>query len=363
MTNVTNHPVFCHQSWEGVAGAIHIHYRTGFGYNLVCMGELVDGVPQHGRLSGLVIKAISGFFTVETEQGQVVAQLPGRLKQEWQSSSIVAVGDHVTLTLNDDGSGTIESVAERHSALSRTRPSPEARRLASDQEQVLVANPDQVVLVFAAKNPAPSLRKLDRFLVVAEVNGLTAVICVNKIDLLTTDEKEEILRQFTIYETIGYRVIYTSAVTGAGIDELRACLHDKISVLTGSSGVGKSSLLNAVEPGLGLKVRAVSQATGKGLHTTRYAELFPLAAGGYVADTPGIRSLALYDLEPWELDAYFREIAPLVEACQFSDCSHRHEPKCAVRAAVADGRVAPERYESYLRLREEHEMLDRSAFS
>jgi ribosome biogenesis GTPase len=122
--------------------------------------------------------------------------------------------------------------------------------------------------------------------------------------------------------------------------------------------VGKSSLLNAIEPGLGLRVRQVSEATSKGLHTTRHAELFPLAEGGYVADTPGIRALALFDIEPQELDAYFREIAPLVSQCQFSDCTHTHEPNCAVRAAVADGRVSPERYDSYLRLREEHEALD-----
>ena len=227
------------------------------------------------------------------------------------------------------------------------------------KEQVLVANPDQLIFVFATQNPATNLRKLDRFLVVAEVNALTAVICVNKIDLVGLDAAR---RQFKLYEDIGYQVIYTSAVTGEGVAELRDCLHDKLSVLTGSSGVGKSSLLNAIEPGLGLKVRDVSQTTGKGLHTTRYAELFPLAGGGYLADTPGIRGLALYDLEPWELDAYFREIAPLVEACQFSDCSHRHEPNCAVRTAVEDGRISLERYDSYLRLREEHEMLDKSAY-
>ncbi len=346
---------------HGVATAVSASFRTliPFGYNSHESSYWEDSHLNQQYLSGLVTKAISGFFTVQTERGPIVAQLPGRLKQEWQNTSIVAVGDHVTITLNKDGTGTIDSVAERHSVLSRTRPSAEARRLVADQEQVLVANPDQLVLVFATQNPVTNLRKLDRFLVVAEVNELTAVICVNKIDLVGLAEAR---RQFHIYSDIGYQVIYTSAVTGEGIEELRACLHDKISVLTGSSGVGKSSLLNTVEPGLGLKVREVSQTTGKGMHTTRYAELFPLVAGGYVADTPGIRGLALFDLEPWEIDAYFREMAPLVETCQFSDCSHRHEPNCAVRAAVEDGRIAPERYESYLRLREEHEMLDRSAY-
>jgi ribosome biogenesis GTPase len=309
---------------------------------------------------GIVIKAISGFFTVVADDGkEIVAQLPGRLKQSWQRSTIVAVGDRVTVVVNEDGTGTIESIAERQSVLSRTRTSAEGRHVLKDQEQVLVANPDQVVFVFAVKNPSPSLRKLDRFLVVAEMNELPAIICINKVDLTGLDKARE---QFQIYEDLGYPVICTSAKTGLGVAELREYLHDRLTVVAGSSGVGKSSLLNAIEPGLGLKVHEVSKATGKGLHTTRYAEIFPLVMGGYVADTPGIRGLALFDLEPWELDAYFREIAPLVADCQFSDCSHEHEPGCAVRAALADGRITAQRYDSYLRLRAEHEMLDRDAY-
>ena len=296
---------------------------------------------------------------MQTEEGEIVAQLPGRMKKEWQDSSLVAVGDWVSLSLNEDGTGSIEEIAERKSVLSRTRPSAHNRSVNRDQEQVLVANPDQVIFVFATKNPFTSLRKLDRFLVVAEMNNLPAIICVNKLDLV---KEEKARQQFGPYEKIGYPVIYTSVKQGHGVDELRACLKDKISVLTGSSGVGKSSLLNVIQPGLGLKVHEVSKASGKGLHTTRYAELFPLEMGGYVADTPGIRGLALFDLEPTEVDAYFREIAPFVPECRFSDCSHRHEPKCAVRTAVQDGRVSPERYDSYLRLREEHEMLDDRAY-
>lgn len=311
------------------------------------------------KVEGLVVKSQSGFFTVETEQGQIVAQVPGRLKQERQSTTLVAIGDRVTISINEDDTGTIESVAERQSVLSRARPAAEGRHLLADQEQVLVANPDQVVFVFSISRPTPNLRKLDRFLVVAEMNDLPAIICANKVDLV---EPAEAQRLFRIYEEIGYRVIYTSAVAGTGIDELQNALQGKISVLAGSSGVGKTSLLNAIQQGLGLEVRAVSQATGKGMHTTRHSQLFPLTGGGYVADTPGIRGLALFDVEPGELDAYFREIAPLVSECQFSDCSHVHEPGCAVRAAVADGRIAQERYESYLRLREEHEMLDEALY-
>lgn len=321
---------------------------------------MVGGKYLNEPVAGLVVKAQSGFFTVETTDGRrIVCQIPGRLKKEKQGTDLVAAGDRVKISINKDGSGVIESVEERKRVLSRARPAPDRRSILSDQEQVLVANPDQVILVFSVRQPRPSLRKLDRFLVVAEMNELPAVVCVNKIDLAEPGETQGL---FHIYEEIGYPVVYTSAVNGDGVDELREQLRDKISVLTGSSGVGKTSLLNAIQPGLGRHIREVSKATEKGLHTTRYVELVPLDVGGYVADTPGIRSLAVFDLEPGELDGYFREIAPLVADCQFSDCTHRHEPNCAVRAAVADGRVSPERYESYLRLREEHEILEQDAY-
>ncbi len=308
--------------------------------------------------TGLIIKSQSGFFTVQPDDGGevVVCRLPGRLKQERQRTDIAAVGDHVTFSVNADGSGLIQSVAERKSALSRSRtPGGDVRNLDTEREQVLVANPDQVVFVFSVRNPGFSPRKLDRFLIVAEMNHLPAIICANKVDLVDPAEAREMFR---IYEAIGYPVLHTSTLTGEGVDALRELLRGRISVLAGSSGVGKSSLLNAVQEGLGLRVKEVSDATGKGLHTTRHVELIPLDGGGYVADTPGIRSLALFDLEPGELDAYYREIAPLVAQCAFSDCTHTHEPNCAVRAAVADGRIFPERYDSYLRLREEMEDLE-----
>jgi len=308
---------------------------------------------------GLVIKAVSGFYTVETVSGFVVCQVPGRLKRQRQNTDLVTVGDRVTFSLNADGSGLIEKVAERHSVLSRTRTASGNRQLSADKEQVLIANPDQLIIVMAMITPSPSLRMLDRFLVVAEMNDLPAVLCVNKVDLVNQDEARAM---FAVYEKIGYPVLYTSTKTGQGIEALGELLKGKISVLSGSSGVGKSSLLNIIQPGLGLKVHEVSEATGKGLHTTRYAEMFPLPDGGYVADTPGIRGLALFDIEPTELDAYFREIAPLVADCPFSDCTHRHEPGCAVMAAVKRGEIAPERYDSYLRLRDEHEALERDEY-
>ena len=305
--------------------------------------------------SGRVVKSISGFHTVETSQGSFVAQVPGRLKQEWQSTDIVAVGDWVTISHLAEENAVVEEVAERTAVLARTRPAANARRLDNDRQQVLVANPDQVIFVLSTKTPRYNLRKLDRFLVVAEMNELPAIIVVNKVDL---GKLKKLEADFAPYVAIGYQVLYTSAKEGHGIEAVQALLKGKISVLTGSSGVGKSRLLNAIQGGLGLKVGSGSDATGKGMHTTRYAELFKLEMGGYVADTPGIRGLALYDVEPEELDAYFREIAPLVASCQFSDCSHRHEPGCAVRAAIKNGRISPSRYDSYLRLRTEHEALE-----
>ena len=306
--------------------------------------------------NGLVIKSISGFYTVRTASGEdFVCKLPGKLKRERSLTDIVALGDEVTFTYNPaEENGLIESIEERFNALARSRPSAHNRSWKTDKEQVLVANVDQVVFVFSLKKPVTSLRKLDRLLVVTEQQDIPAVICVNKVDLGTVEEGEA---QFSLYQKIGYDVVYTSAITGQGIQELRDLLKDKVSVFAGSSGVGKSSLLNAVQPKLGLRTSDVSDATGKGMHTTRYGELFPLNFGGWVADTPGIRGWALYDIEPEELDAYFREIEPFVSGCQFSDCSHSNEPRCAVLKAVEEGHISAERFDSYQRLREEHENL------
>jgi ribosome biogenesis GTPase len=303
-------------------------------------------------LPGLVIKTQSGFFWVRTEQGEVICQLRGRLKQRRQARALAVVGDRVEIELQPDGTGMIETVAERVRVLSRRSAGGGGRSgQRADEagtERIIVANPDQVVFVFACAQPAPRLRMLDRFLVVAEVNKLPAVICANKADLVAPAEADAL---FGLYASLGYPVIYTSAQTGQGLPSLRERLRGKLSVLSGPSGVGKSSLLNALEPGLGLKARAVSAATTKGRHTTVHVELLPLAVGGYVADTPGIRSLGLWDVEPDELDGYFVEISPHVAKCDFSDCTHTHEPGCAVRAAVEKGEIAQSRYDSYVRLR------------
>lgn len=294
-------------------------------------------------LDGLVIRTQSGFLTVETEEGVFTCRLRGRLKQAETEGDIVAIGDRVNITPALDSTGMIEDIQERTSMFSRIRSG-----IKREFRQILLANPDQIVTVFACAEPEPHLRMLDRFLVIAEKELIPALIIANKVDLVT-EEKADTL--FGLYAQLGYPVIFTSAKTGQGIDILQSRLKGKISALVGPSGTGKSSLLNIVQPDLGLHVRAVSEATSKGRHTTQVRELFALDVGGYVADTPGIRSLALWDTEPEELDGYFVEMRELVAGCKFNDCTHTHEPGCAVREAISQGKIASERYKSYLRMR------------
>jgi ribosome biogenesis GTPase / thiamine phosphate phosphatase len=292
---------------------------------------------------GIIIRSQSGFFTVQTEGGILTCHLRGRLKQGKHVGDLAAVGDRVQVTSQLDGTGSIEAVEPRRSSLVRLDPRPQGV-----YQQVLLANPDQVVFVFACAQPAPHLRMLDRFLVIAEKQHLPALIVANKIDLVGKAKAEDL---FGFYPEIGYPVIYTCARTGEGLEEMRKHLVGKETALAGPSGVGKSSLLNTIQPGLGLAVREISEAFHKGRHTTTVRQLFPIQGGGYVADMPGLRSLALWDTGPEEIDGYFPELTGLVQHCQFNDCTHKNEPGCAVRAAVEAGSVNPERYESYLKLR------------
>ncbi len=310
------------------------------------------------QLNGLVIRTQSGFFTVQTDKGPIICQLRGKLTEKQKETDLVTLGDRVTIerlpVQADQVGGVIMAVAERERVLSRVAPS-SAVGTSAEREQVIIANPEQAVFVFAATQPDPRVRMLDRFLVAAEKARIPHIcVCVNKIDLVAEDPAPTRAR-FDVYAGIGYPVLYVSAHTGEGVPALRETLAGKLSVFTGPSGVGKTSLLNAIEPGLGRRVLAVSQTTTKGRHSTRYSELVPLAGGGYVADTPGIRAISPWDVEPEELDAYFIEIAPHVATCRFQDCTHTHEPNCGVLAALERGDISRARYESYLRLRE---MLD-----
>jgi ribosome biogenesis GTPase len=298
---------------------------------------------------GTVVKAQSGFFWVATEIGTVRCTLRGRLKKSRVPSDIATLGDQVRIMTTIPGEGAVEEVLPRHSKL--------ARRAAGSKgiwrEDVLVANLDQLVAVFAVANPAPHVRMLDRFLVNAELNDLAVLIVANKCDLVSPEEAQVI---FAPYTRIGYDVLYTAAKQRLGVDELRGRLDGKISAFSGPSGVGKSSLMNMIQPGLGLRTGDVSASganVGKGRHTTVAAELIPLTDGGFVADTPGIRELGLWQVPPTELAWGFREFRQFIDQCYFQPCSHLHEPDCAVRKAVISGAIDEARYDSYMRLREE----------
>lgn len=276
----------------------------------------------------------------------------------------VAIGDNVAFVDAGDGTGLIKAVLPRRNQISR---------LAAGLiplEQVLVANVDQMVAVFAAARPKPKWHLLDRYLVTAEAAGVPALICITKMDLVgkPQDAARRNARQnaahsdvhgldaaVRLYRGLGYGVVLTSAEDGRGIDEARAILKDRVSILIGKSGVGKTSLLNALEPGLGLRVRAVGTGSvGKGRHTTTHLELVPLSGGGGVVDTPGMRELALWRARPEELPWFFPEFHPFLGECKYgASCVHDSEPGCAIKQAVDNGNVSEPRYQSYLKLLKE----------
>jgi ribosome biogenesis GTPase len=295
---------------------------------------------------GRVLRSQSGQYWVRTDAGVVHCTLRGRLKRGRKArTDLVVIGDRVQLSPLPDqpGEGVIEAVEPRHNRFARRQPGSRGRY----KEDVLVANLDRIFVVMACASPPPNPRLVDRFLVVAELDGLDAAIVANKVDRTGRADAE---RVFGPYERLGYPVFYTSATEGRGVDALRAELKDRISAFLGPSGVGKSSLLNALEPGLGLAVSEVSATLDKGRHTTRVAELHPLSGGGWVADTPGIRELASFELPREALDACFPEMRPFLGQCRFKSCTHAHEPGCAVREAVQRGAIAESRYDSYLRI-------------
>ena len=294
-------------------------------------------------ISGWVSRFQSGFYTIQTEKGKVTCVLRGRLKRRTIQGDVISIGDRVQISLLNDGSGAIELIEPRHSELVRLDPTPKG-----SFRQILLSNPDQLVAVFACTQPEPHLRMLDRFLVIAEKQKLQALIVANKVDLVGQRNARKI---FDIYPSLGYPVIYTSATEMKGLSDLKKALIGRISALAGPSGVGKSSLLNAIQPGLGLAVREISAWNDRGKHTTVVREMFPVEGGGYVADLPGLRKLSLWDTQPEELDGYFPELRELVSQCQFNDCTHFNEPGCAVIQAVENGKINADRYESYVRMR------------
>jgi ribosome biogenesis GTPase len=294
-----------------------------------------------------VLRARSGFYTVATDEGDLIeARLRGKVKRERQASDLAVIGDRVTVERLADGTGAIAAVEPRERRFSRRQPGPRG----TWREDVMVANPDLVAVVFACDRPPPNPRLIDRFLVVGEYNEVPTLLVANKVDLVGTDAAVAL---FDPYRRIGYDVVYTSAKAGTGLEELRERLAGRLSIVTGPSGAGKSTLLNTLQPGLQLTTGEVSRVeSGKGKHTTTHAELHPLEgpAGGYVADTPGIRELGLWQIPSTELARCFPEFRPHLGKCAFNDCTHVHEPRCGLRAAVGSGAVSEERYDSYRRM-------------
>ena len=317
--------------------------------------------PQVNTLStlesfgGIVVRTHGGHYYVQADSRLVDCSLRGRMRKERVRADLVVIGDHVRWSPTVEGTGIIEEVLPRKSVLARaappSRPLKEAARYKPAAEtleqQVIVANLDQVLVVFSVHNPTPNPLMLDRYLVACEAVELPMVVVVNKMDLLEEDEERDVL---ALYRRLGYDVHYTSAVALQGLEGLRAVLRGKLSVLAGPSGVGKSSLLNALWPLLQRKVGEISEARDRGKHTTVVSQLLQPDPDTYVADTPGMRQFRFWDIDPEQLDAFFPEMRPHIGKCRFSPCTHIHEPGCAVMVAVEQGEIDPLRYESYCRM-------------
>ncbi len=305
------------------------------------------------KIQGRVIRARSGFYDVQRDNLTLRCTLRGRIKREQRSeigrriyADPVAVGDEVTFTQLDDEEGVIEELLPRRTKFSRQYPG--KREVV---EQVIVANADRIIVIISTRLPDLNFRFLDRFLILAENGGMDAVVCVNKMDLIDAEEQERVTSFLRAYRSLGYEVIYTSTMGSPGVRDLRRVMEGKFSVIVGASGVGKSSLLNTIQPGLSLRVGEVGKKSEKGRHTTTLVELFRLDFGGEAADTPGIREVGLWGIETENLESYFPEMEPYLGNCQYNDCSHLGEPGCAVTEAVNAGAISPIRHRSYAVLR------------
>jgi len=304
---------------------------------------------------GIVIKSTGSWYTVEAENGErYECKIKGKFRIKGiRSTNPVAVGDHVEFSLqpvsskeNEQKVGLISGIEERRNYIIRR-----SQNL-SKQSHIMAANIDQAVLVVTLNFPVTTTTFIDRYLASAEAYRIPVLLVFNKVDRYNPQEIADLEELTRVYQKVGYTCINTSAVTLAGIEALKEALKDKINVINGHSGVGKSTLINILEPGLKLKTMDVSDSHKTGRHTTTFSALYKLHFGGYIIDTPGIKAFGMLEMEAWEISHYFPEIFRISENCQYSNCSHTHEPDCAVKEAVENGEIATSRFISYLGLLE-----------
>jgi ribosome small subunit-dependent GTPase A len=300
-------------------------------------------------MHGLVIKNTGSWYTVKTDEGAIIeSKIKGNFRLKGiRSTNPVAVGDRVELILNQEGTAFISAIEDRRNYIIRKSSN------LSKQSHILAANIDQALLLVTVNRPQTFTTFIDRFLASAEAYRIPVVLLFNKIDLLNASERryQELLSR--LYTTIGYRCLALSAQTGEGIEALRELLMGQISLLSGNSGVGKSTLINRLLPDAHLRTAEISDAHNAGMHTTTFSEMLPLPEGGYVIDTPGIKGFGTFDIEREELGSYFKEIFRLSKDCRFNNCTHTHEPGCAVLQALQNHFVAESRYQSYLNMLED----------
>lgn len=300
-------------------------------------------------MKGLVIKNTGSWYSVKTDTGKVVeCKIKGNFRLKGiRSTNPVAVGDNVEIALNSEGTAFITHIEERRNYIIR-----KSQNL-SKQSHILAANVDQAFLIVTVNYPQTSTTFIDRFLASAEAYSVPVVLVFNKCDILSDDERHYQQSMIHLYETIGYECREVSATTGEGIDGLHALLKGKITLLSGNSGVGKSTLINKILPEANLRTAEISDAHNTGMHTTTFSEMLELPEGGYIIDTPGIKGFGTFNMEPEELTSYFPEIFHFSKGCKFSNCTHTHEPGCAVLKAIDDHFIAQSRYQSYLNMLED----------
>ena len=300
-------------------------------------------------MQGLVIKNTGSWYTVKTVEGNIVeCKIKGNFRLKGiRSTNPVAVGDHVEIELNRQNTAFITAIGDRKNYIIR-----KSQNL-SKQSHIIAANVDQAFLVVTVERPQTSTTFIDRFLATAEAYSVPVVLVFNKTDLLD-DGLMRYQRMMTdLYETVGYKCVAVSAETGEGMDVLMEMLRDRITLLSGHSGVGKSTMINRLLPGVNLRTAEISDAHNTGMHTTTCSEMLPLPGGGYNIDTPGIKGFGTFNMEPEELTSYFKEIFRFSKDCRFSNCTHTHEPGCAVLKAVEEHYIAASRYQSYLSMLED----------